>query len=123
VTGESWRDESTVMYPSHTIASSAQLAITDRSTMTGTDRHVSSVAMRLEPAQLHTLDHRIKSVLEAQTTKWGRPLLNHLIYARVPAIFGAVRAMWSGIASAGLIEESLQAMVNRRVAQLNRCDF
>lgn len=79
--------------------------------------------MRLRPAQLDTLEPRIRAVLDAQASRWGGPLINHLLYARVPAIFHAVRAMWGGIGSAGLIEETLQALINRRVAALNRCEF
>jgi hypothetical protein len=79
--------------------------------------------MRIQPTQPESVDERTKRVLEAQARKWGAPLVNHLIYARVPAIFGAVRGMWGGIGAAGLIEESLQAIVNRRVAQINGCEF
>ena len=55
--------------------------------------------------------------------KWGGPLLNHLIYARRPTIFRAVRGMWSGIEASGLIDGKLQALINRRVAFLNGCEF
>ena len=36
---------------------------------------------------------------------------------------GYVRAMWTGIGTSGLIDEKLQALVNRRVAGLNGCEF
>ncbi len=62
-------------------------------------------------------------VFEAQVKKWGAPLLNHLLYARRPTIFRGVRAMWGGIEASGLIEAQLQALVNRRVAALNNCEF
>ena len=65
----------------------------------------------------------IGRVFEAQAKKWGAPLLNHLLYARRPTIFSGVRAMWGGIGASGLIEEKLQALVNRRVAALNGCEF
>jgi hypothetical protein len=65
----------------------------------------------------------IKKVFEAQAKTWGAPLLNHLIYARRPSIFRGVRAMWTGISTSGLIDEKLQALVNRRVAALNECEF
>ena len=65
----------------------------------------------------------IKAVFEAQTRKWGAPLLNHLIYARRPSIFRAARGMWSGLDSSGLIDPRLVALVNRRVAALNGCVF
>lgn len=69
------------------------------------------------------VDNYIKKVFEAQTKTWGAPLLNHLIYARCPSIFRGVRGMWTGIGSSGLIDEALQALVNRRVAALNGCAF
>lgn len=65
----------------------------------------------------------IKRVLQAQTKKWGGALLNHLIYARRPSIFRGVRAMWAGIEASGLIDAKLQALVNRRVAAINGCEF
>jgi hypothetical protein len=68
-------------------------------------------------------DPRAKAVLEAQRKKWGAPLLNHLLYARRPEIFKAVRGMWSGIEASGLIDGSLTALINRRVAFLVGCEF
>lgn len=68
-------------------------------------------------------DNYTRKVLEAQAKMWGAPLLNHLVYARRPPIFRGVRAMWTGIATSGLIDEKLQALVNRRVASLNGCEF
>lgn len=69
------------------------------------------------------VDQQIKKVFEAQAKIWGAPLANHLIYARRPSIFRGVRAMWTGIASSGLIEETLEALINRRVAMHNGCEF
>ncbi len=74
----------------------------------------------VDPAQA---EKRIRAVLEAQAEKWGRPLLNHLIYARRPNIFRGARAMWGGLDASGLIEPALVALVNRRVAYLNGCEF
>ena len=65
----------------------------------------------------------IKRVFEQQTRTWGAPLLNHLVYARRPTIFRGVRAMWGGIAASGLIDEALQALVNRRIAMIIGCAF
>ena len=65
----------------------------------------------------------IREVFEAQTRKWGAPLLNHLLYARRPSIFRGVRAMWTGIEASGLIDAKLQVLLNRRVAGLNGCEF
>ncbi len=85
-------------------------------------REVSGVA-RIEGVDPARAEKRIRSVLEAQAEKWGGPLLNHLIYARRPTIFRGARAMWGGLDASGLIEPALVALVNRRVAALNGCEF
>ena len=74
----------------------------------------------IDPAEV---EGPIKTVFEAQAEKWGAPLLNHLLYARRPAIFRGVRAMWTGIESSGLIDVKLQALITRRVASINGCEF
>jgi hypothetical protein len=68
-------------------------------------------------------DAYVRRVLEAQAKRWGSPLLNHLVYARCPSIFRAARGMWQGIEASGLIDARLQALVNRRVAAHNGCEF
>lgn len=78
---------------------------------------------RIDGANSEEVDDYTRRVLEAQAKTWGAPLLNHLVYARRPSIFRGVRAMWTGIASSRLIDEALQALVNRRVASLNGCEF
>ena len=78
---------------------------------------------RIPDADLDTAERHVKQVLDAQQEKWGAPLLNHLLYARRPSIFRGARAMWSGIDSSGLIPDALKALVNRRVAFLNGCEF
>ena len=74
----------------------------------------------VDPAQV---DRPVRDVLDAQRKAWGDPLLNHLLYARRPTIFRGARAMWSGIESSNLIAPQLRALINRRVASLNRCEF
>lgn len=78
---------------------------------------------RVPDADLDQLDRSIRAVLDAQAKKWGGPLLNHLIYARRPSIFKGARMMWSGLDASGLIDPRLVAMINRRVAFLNGCEF
>ena len=78
---------------------------------------------RIPEADRDQVQKPIRAVLDAQEKKWGAPLANHLIYARRPSIFRAVRGMWSGIEASGLIDERLQALINRRVAYLNGCEF
>lgn len=79
--------------------------------------------MRIEGVKTEKADDYARRVLEAQAKKWGGPLLNHLVYARRPTIFRGVRAVWQGIEGSGLIDPKLQALVNRRVAAWNGCEF
>jgi hypothetical protein len=78
---------------------------------------------RVDEVNSEEVDEYTRKVLQAQAKTWGAPLLNHLVYARRPSIFRGVRAMWAGIATSGLIDEGLQALINRRVASLNGCEF
>lgn len=78
---------------------------------------------RIEGVDPAKVDDYTRKVFEAQTRKWGGPLLNHLLYARRPTIFRGVRGMWTGIDASGLIDGKLQALINRRVASHNGCEF
>ena len=78
---------------------------------------------RIEGVDPEKVDDYTRKVFEAQTRKWGGPLLNHLLYARRPTIFRGVRGMWTGIDASGLIDGKLQALINRRVASHNGCEF
>ncbi len=68
-------------------------------------------------------DEYVRKMLAAQAERWGAPLLNHLVYARRPSIFRGARGMWAGLDASGLIDDRLKALVNRRVAALNGCEF
>jgi alkylhydroperoxidase family enzyme len=78
---------------------------------------------RIEGVDPQTAGKQVAAVLEAQARKWGGPLLNHLLYARRPSIFRGARAMWGGLEASGLLDPALVALVNRRVAALNGCEF
>jgi hypothetical protein len=78
---------------------------------------------RVPDADVDQLDRSIRAVLDAQAKKWGAPLLNHLIYARRPSLFKGARMMWSGLDASGLVDPRLVALINRRVAFLNGCEF
>ena len=78
---------------------------------------------RVANANTEAADKYIKTVLQAQEKDWGAPLLNHLVYARRPSIFKGARGMWTGLAASGLIDPRLVALINRRVAFLNGCEF
>ena len=79
--------------------------------------------MRIEAVNANEVESYIAKVLEAQAKKWGAPLLNHLVYARRPSIFRGARGMWAGIDASGLLDAKLRALINRRVAALNGCEF
>lgn len=78
---------------------------------------------RIDDVDPDQVDDPIAAVFRAQTRKWGGPLLNHLLYARRPSIFRGVRGMWGGLDASGLLDPKLVALVNRRVAAHNLCDF
>jgi hypothetical protein len=75
----------------------------------------------VDPAQL--ADDYTTKVLAAQSKHWVAPLANHLVCARRPSIFRGVRGMWAGLDGSGLIDGKLTALLNRRVAALNGCEF
>jgi len=79
--------------------------------------------LRIKGVRPEEADAYARRVFEAQKEKWGAPLTNHLVYARRPTIFRAARAMWQGLDGSGLINPSLVALVNRRVAAHNGCEF
>ena len=78
---------------------------------------------RVPDANIEEAEKYIQTILEAQRKQWGAPLLNHLVYARRPSIFRGARAMWTGIDASGLLDAGLRALLNRRVAALNGCEF
>jgi hypothetical protein len=78
---------------------------------------------RIKDVELDRVDSYTRKVFDAQTKKWGGPLVNNLIYARRPSIFRGVRSMWNGLDASGLIDGKLQALINRRVASINGCQF
>ena len=78
---------------------------------------------RIEGVDPNGVDRYAADVFAAQTKTWGAPLLNHLLYARRPTIFRGARGMWTGIDASGLVDPRLIALINRRVATLNGCEF
>jgi alkylhydroperoxidase family enzyme len=79
--------------------------------------------VRIKGVRPEEADSYARRVFEAQAEKWGAPLTNHLVYARRPTIFRGARGMWQGLDGSGLIDPKLLALVNRRVASLNGCEF
>ena len=74
----------------------------------------------IDPAQASP---QITAVLQAQAKRWGAPLAPYLYYARRPSLFRGVRGMWGGLEESGLLDTALIALLNRRVAGLNGCEF
>jgi hypothetical protein len=79
--------------------------------------------MRIRGADPDQLSDREKEIFRSQATKWGEPLANHLVYARVPSIFHGAQGMWRGLDAERRLEHPLIALLNRRVALLNGCEF
>jgi hypothetical protein len=79
--------------------------------------------MRILGVDPEKAEGAIRAVFRAQAERWGAPLINHLVYARRPSILRGARAMWTGLGQSGLIDATLQALMNRRVAYLNHCAF
>jgi AhpD family alkylhydroperoxidase len=66
----------------------------------------------------------VREALEEQTRLWGEPLYPYLFYARHPAYFRAASAMWAALQEqATRVPWTLRAMVNRRVAWWNGCEY
>lgn len=78
---------------------------------------------RIEGVDPEQVGGYVGRTLKAQKETWGDPLLNHLIYGRRPALFKAVRGMWTGLNKDSLIPETLVSLMNRRVASINGCHF
>jgi len=80
-------------------------------------------AQRIPGIDPSTADDDLRKAFQQQTRKWGAPLGPHLVYARRPSILKAALGMWGGIGQSKLVDHGLQAMLNRRVAQINGCEF
>ena len=79
--------------------------------------------MRIEGVNAQEADDYARRVFEAQAKQWGAPLIAHTVHARRPTIYRGVRAMWAGLDGSGLLDPRLVALVNRRVAAHNGCEF
>jgi len=78
---------------------------------------------RIPDVDPSSADGYVTKVLDAQARTWGSPLLNHLVYARRPALFRAVRGMWGAVNKDAILDPALVHLINRRVATLNGCAF
>ena len=79
---------------------------------------------RIPPVDAATLPDDLRRTLEEQATLRGAPIYPYLFYARNPAYFRAAQAMWTALTQETTrVPGSLRALLNRRVAWWNGCEF
>jgi alkylhydroperoxidase family enzyme len=79
---------------------------------------------RIPPVDVETLPDDLRETLEAQRKLHGAPLHPYLFYARNPAYFRAAKAMWAALQQdTRRVPGTLRALLNRRVAWWNGCEF
>jgi alkylhydroperoxidase family enzyme len=79
---------------------------------------------RIPPVEIETLPDDLREVLEQQRKDYGAPLSPYLFYARNPAFFRAARTMWAALQQdTKRVPGALRALLNRRVAWWNGCEF
>jgi AhpD family alkylhydroperoxidase len=79
---------------------------------------------RIPPVDVETRPDDLRETLEQQRKLWGAPLYPYLFYARNPAYFRAASKMWTALQEdARRVPGTLSALLNRRVAWWNRCEY
>jgi alkylhydroperoxidase family enzyme len=79
---------------------------------------------RIPPVDVETLPGDVRETLEEQAKLRGAPLYPYLFYARNPAYFRAATAMWTALQQeTKRVPGTLRALLNRRVAWWNSCEF
>jgi len=79
---------------------------------------------RIAPLAAETLAPDMRETLEEQRKLFGEPLYPYLFYARNPAYFRAAKAMWAALQQeTKRVPAALRALLNRRVASWNSCEF
>jgi alkylhydroperoxidase family enzyme len=79
---------------------------------------------RIPPVDVETLPDDLREALEEQRKLRGAPLYPYLFYARNPAFFRAAQGMWAALQQdTKRVPGTLRALLNRRVAWWNGCEF
>lgn len=79
---------------------------------------------RIPPVDVDALPEDLREVLEAQRKLYGAPLHPYLFYARNAAYFRAAHGMWTALPQqTKRVPGTLRALLNRRVAWWNGCEF
>src|SRR5215831_11367031 len=94
-----------------------------------TEPDVEEIAMlegktRIPPVDVETLPDDLRDTLDEQRKLRGAPLYPYLFYARNPAFFRAAQGMWTALQQqTKRVPGTLRALLNRRVAWWNGCEF
>ena len=84
----------------------------------------STTCRAIPPIDVETLPDDLREVLEEQRKLRGAPLYPYLFYARNPAYFRAAQGMWTALQQhTKRVPGTLRALLNRRVAWWNGCEF
>lgn len=79
---------------------------------------------RIPPVDVETLPDDLRATLEEQRALFGAPIYPYLYYARNPAYFRAAKAMWAALQQETTrVPVTLRALLNRRVASWNGCEY
>jgi alkylhydroperoxidase family enzyme len=79
---------------------------------------------RIPPVDVAALPDDVRETLEQQRRLYGAPLYPYLFYARNPAYFRAANAMWAALqGQTTRVPVALRALLNRRVAWWNGCEY
>jgi len=54
---------------------------------------------RISPVDPDTAEGALKEIVDGNRSRWGKPLLPYLLYARSPAVFTGTMAMWRRVGS------------------------
>ena len=79
---------------------------------------------RVPPVDIDALPDDLRKTLEEQRKLYGAPLFPYLFYARNPAYFRAAQRMFATMQQEmKRVPATLRALLNRRVAAWNGCEF
>ena len=79
---------------------------------------------RIPPVDIEKLPDDLRETLADQAKLRGAPLYPYLFYARNPAYFRAAKGMFAALQhETKRVPVTLRALLNRRVAGWNGCEF
>jgi alkylhydroperoxidase family enzyme len=79
---------------------------------------------RIPPVDVAALPDDLRETLDGQRQLYGAPLYPYLYYARNTAYFRAAKAMWAALQQeTKRVPAALRALLNRRVAWWNGCEY